>query len=129
MKTRRFHDRDALADFLTGKIGLTSDAQKDLLDQLDSKHSGSLNEVWLSDEQRSDLGLYSHHARILLGRNLQEPKYHTEKNPFHGYRIPVGKTDAHSPRPTIPDTVEIPCDDPHCGKTYSYTAPEIIRWY
>ena len=57
MKARRFHRRDELADFLTGKVGLTADAQRDLLGQLDSKRSGSLSEVWLSDEQRTDLGL------------------------------------------------------------------------
>jgi hypothetical protein len=54
--------------------------------------------------------------------------YHAEKNPFHGHRIPFGKTDAHSPRPEIPDYIDIPCDDKGCGKTYSYTATEIIRW-
>jgi len=56
-------------------------------------------------------------------------KYHSDKNPLFGHRIPVGKTDAHSPRPAIPDTLEIKCDDPHCGKTYSYKAREVIRWY
>ncbi len=57
MKPRRFHGRDALAEFLMGKVALTGDAQKDLLGQLDSKRIGSLPEVWLSDEQRSNLGL------------------------------------------------------------------------
>jgi hypothetical protein len=55
-------------------------------------------------------------------------KYHAEESPFHGQRIPVGKADEHSPRPTIPDFVDVTCDDQQCAKTYSYAAREIIRW-
>jgi hypothetical protein len=55
-------------------------------------------------------------------------KSHSAQNPFHGHKIPIGRTDEHSPRPRIPDYLDIPCDDPKCGKTYKYTAPEIIRW-
>ena len=32
------------------------------------------------------------------------------------------------PRPAIPDYLDIACDDPQCGKTYTYAAPEIFRW-
>lgn len=56
-------------------------------------------------------------------------EYHVQKNPFHGHRIPVGKTDAHSPLPAVHGTIDIQCDDPLCGRTYSYTGPEINRWY
>ena len=55
--------------------------------------------------------------------------YHSEKNPFHGHRIPIGKTGAHSQRPELPDHIDIACNDKGCGRTYSYSAPEIIRWY
>lgn len=55
--------------------------------------------------------------------------YHSEKNPFHGRRIPVGKTDVHSARPLLPNNLEVQCDDSGCGKTYSYTPAEVIRWY
>jgi hypothetical protein len=55
--------------------------------------------------------------------------YHAEKNPFGGHRVPVGRTDAHSPRPAIAETIDIQCDDSQCHKTYSYTASEIFRWY
>ncbi len=57
MRQRRFYSREELVDFLTRKVGLTCDVQKDLLDQLDSKRTSSLSEVWISDEQRSVLGL------------------------------------------------------------------------
>ena len=57
MGQRRFNNRDELVDFLTRKLGLTREVQKDLLDQLDSKRTGRLPEVWISDEQRSVLGL------------------------------------------------------------------------
>ena len=56
-------------------------------------------------------------------------RHHAKKNPLHGHRIPIGRTDAHSSRPAIPDYLDIPCDDQQCGKTYAYTAPEIFRWY
>lgn len=54
--------------------------------------------------------------------------HHAQQNPFHGHRIPVGRADAYSPRPAVSDSIDIPCDDPTCSKTYSYTASEIIRW-
>jgi hypothetical protein len=57
MKARRFHGRTELADFLENRLGLTDNARKDLLGQLDSKRSGTLPDVWLSNEQLSDLGL------------------------------------------------------------------------
>ena len=53
--------------------------------------------------------------------------FHAKKNPFLTHKIPIGRTDEHSPRPAIPDYLDIPCDDPRCGKTYAYTAAEIIR--
>jgi hypothetical protein len=56
-------------------------------------------------------------------------KHHSEENPLHGHRVPIGRTDAHSPRPAIPDYLDIQCDYRRCGRTYAYTAPEIIRWY
>jgi hypothetical protein len=62
---------------------------------------------------------------VVTCKNIE---HHCGKNPFHGYRIPVGRTDPHSPRPCILDKIEIQCDDPECRKTYSYTAPEIILW-
>ena len=35
-------------------------------------------------------------------------KFHSTQNQFHGHRIPIGRTDEHSPRPKIPDYLDIP---------------------
>jgi len=56
-------------------------------------------------------------------------RHHAKRNPLHRHKIPIGRTDEHSPRPEIPDYLDIPCDDRQCGKIYAYTAPEIFRWY
>ena len=65
------------------------------------------------------------HSWVVSCKNT---KYHNEKNPFHGHRIPVGKAEEHSPHFEFPGTIEVRCNDPACAKTYSYAAPEIILW-
>jgi hypothetical protein len=66
------------------------------------------------------------HFWVVTCKNTE---HHAKQNPLHGHRIPIGKTDENSPRPAVPETIKIECNDPTCGKTYSYTASEIIRWY
>lgn len=56
-------------------------------------------------------------------------RLHQEKNPFAGHRIPLGRTDAYSPRPPLPDTLDVRCDDLDCRKSYSYEREEVIRWF
>ena len=65
------------------------------------------------------------HYWVVTCKNTE---HHAGQNPFHGHRIPIGKTDANSPRPATPETIEIRCDDPTCRKNYPYAASEIIRW-
>jgi hypothetical protein len=57
MKPRRFDSSATLADFLKDKIGANEDARQDFLSQLASTRHGTMNEVWLSEEQRRQLGL------------------------------------------------------------------------
>jgi hypothetical protein len=57
MRPRRFKSYAALADFLREKIGAREDAMQDFLGQLASTHHGTMNEVWLPEEQRLKLGL------------------------------------------------------------------------
>jgi hypothetical protein len=57
MKPRRFDSSAALADFLRDKIGAHEDARQDFLSQLASTRHGTMNEVWLSEQQRLQLGL------------------------------------------------------------------------
>jgi hypothetical protein len=59
------------------------------------------------------------HFWVVTYKNTE---HHAKQNPLHGHRIP-------SPRPAVPETIKIECNEPTCGKTYSYTASEIIRWY
>jgi hypothetical protein len=57
MKPRRFHGHEALAAFLKDQIGAHDDARKDFLDQIASTHHGTMPEVSLTEEQRTQLGL------------------------------------------------------------------------
>jgi hypothetical protein len=57
MKPRRFHDGEALGAFLKDQIGANDDARKDFLDQIASTRHGTMPEVWLTEEQRIELGL------------------------------------------------------------------------
>jgi hypothetical protein len=55
--------------------------------------------------------------------------FHATKNLFNSHRIPLGRTDAYAPRPEIPETLEIVCDDPECGNVYTYSAGDVNRWF
>ena len=57
MKPRRFQGREALAVFLKDQIGAHDDARKGFLDQIASTHHGTMPEAWLTEEQRTRLGL------------------------------------------------------------------------
>ena len=52
--------------------------------------------------------------------------FHLRKNRFHGHRIPLGVTDAITPRPAIDERFEARCDD--CGKEYLYKPSEVVRY-
>ncbi len=57
MKPLAFANPAALADFLNKEIGAHEDARKDFLAQLASKRHATMNEVWLAEEKRVQLGL------------------------------------------------------------------------
>lgn len=57
MKPRRFTSLAALDDFLKERIGAHEDARQDFLGQLASSNHGTMNEVWIPEEQRAQLGL------------------------------------------------------------------------
>ncbi len=57
MKPRRFSSRAELTNFLAKKIGADEIASEDFLRQLDSRRHATMNEVWLTEEQRRQLGL------------------------------------------------------------------------
>ncbi|HEV2195826.1 MAG TPA: hypothetical protein VGR55_09590 [Candidatus Acidoferrum sp.] len=52
--------------------------------------------------------------------------YHLRQNLFHRHRIPLGLTDAVSPRPAIDARFRARCDD--CGKEYLYAPSEVLRY-
>jgi hypothetical protein len=55
--------------------------------------------------------------------------YHEQKNPFVPHRIPIGNApDYKTPRPEMPDYLNVPCDDKDCGRTFSYAGDEILLW-
>jgi hypothetical protein len=57
MKPRRFYGREELSAFLKDQIGAHDEARQDFLNQIASTRHATMQEVWLSDEQRSQLGL------------------------------------------------------------------------
>ncbi len=57
IKGRPFHGREELATFLKNQIGTDDDARKEFLDQIASTHHGTMPEVWLTEEQCTQLGL------------------------------------------------------------------------
>jgi hypothetical protein len=57
MKPLSFVSPAALADFLKEKIGVGEDPRKDFLAQLASMRHATMNEVWVSEKKRRQLGL------------------------------------------------------------------------
>lgn len=51
---------------------------------------------------------------------------HRRPNIFHVHRIPLGETDAVTPRPIIKRPIVVRCD--LCGKQYSYKPSEVLRY-
>jgi len=51
--------------------------------------------------------------------------FHRRRNLFHVHRIPLGQTDAVSPRP-ITGTFLVRCND--CGKEYLYEQSDVLRY-
>ena len=43
-----------------------------------------------------------------------------------GHRIPLGETDAYSPRPALAGNLVVRCDD--CGEERSYEPAEVLRF-
>ena len=51
---------------------------------------------------------------------------HDQNNKLFGHRIPLGETDAFSPRPVLAGPLAVLCDE--CGKEYSYEPDEVLRF-
>ncbi len=57
MKARRFYKRESLSAFLMNRVLLEPEAEKNLMNQLASKRSGSIPDIYLTGEQLLELGL------------------------------------------------------------------------
>jgi|GEM_PF-1301252 len=53
-------------------------------------------------------------------------KFHHQKNQLFGHRIPLGVTDAFTPRPVLTGPLVIRCDE--CGAEHSYEPAEVMRY-
>jgi len=53
-------------------------------------------------------------------------KFHHQKNHLFGHRIPLGVTDAFTPRPALTGPLVIRCDE--CGAEHSYEPAEVMRY-
>jgi hypothetical protein len=52
--------------------------------------------------------------------------FHRHPNIFNVHRIPLGETDAVSPRPRLDKPFAVRCDE--CGKQYMYQPSEVLRY-
>jgi hypothetical protein len=53
-------------------------------------------------------------------------RFHHHKNQLYGHRIPLGETDAFTPRPALAGRLVVRCDE--CGQEYSYEPAEVLRY-
>jgi hypothetical protein len=65
----------------------------------------------------------SHYCWIVICKN---GGFHRHTNLLFGHRIPLGETDAVSPRPALAGSFKVQCDE--CGKEYSYEADDVLRF-
>ena len=65
----------------------------------------------------------SHYCWIVICKN---GGFHRHTNLLFGHRIPLGETDAVSPRPALAGSFKVQCDE--CGKQYSYEADDVLRF-
>jgi hypothetical protein len=65
----------------------------------------------------------SHYCWIVICKN---GGFHRHTNLLFGHRIPLGETDAVSPRPALAGSFNVQCDE--CGKEYSYEADDVLRF-
>src|SRR6266550_3812292 len=52
--------------------------------------------------------------------------FHHHKNRLYGHRIPLGETDAYTPRPALAGRLVVRCDE--CGEENSYEPIEVLRY-
>ena len=52
--------------------------------------------------------------------------FHHQKNRLYGHRIPLGETDAFTPRPALAERLVVRCDE--CGEEYTYEPAEVLRY-
>jgi hypothetical protein len=65
----------------------------------------------------------SHYCWIVICKN---GGFHRHTNLLFGHRIPLGETDAVSPRPALAGSFKVQCDE--CGKEYPYEADDVLRF-
>src|ERR1700674_5650860 len=53
-------------------------------------------------------------------------RFHHQTNLLYGHRIPLGETDAFTPRPPLDGTLTVRCDE--CGEENSYEPAEVLRY-
>ena len=53
-------------------------------------------------------------------------RFHHQKARLFGHRIPLGETDAFSPRPDLAGSLAVRCDE--CGQEYAYEPTEVLRY-
>jgi hypothetical protein len=72
---------------------------------------------------KKEMWVDSHYCWIVICKN---GGFHRHTNLLFGHRIPLGETDAISPRPALAGSFNVQCDE--CGKEYSYEADDVLRF-
>jgi hypothetical protein len=64
----------------------------------------------------------SDYIRVVICKNHE---FHSKKNSFSGYKIPLGETDAFENPPDVGAGLKVLCDS--CGQENTYLAGDLMR--
>lgn len=70
-----------------------------------------------------ELWVDSEYCWVVICKNHS---FHRHPNLYNVHRIPLGQTDAVTPRPPIQRAFSVQCDE--CKKEYFYKPSEVLRW-
>jgi serine/threonine protein kinase len=75
------------------------------------------------EEPAKEMWVDSNYCWVVVCKN---DWFHRRPNMFNVHRIPLGETDAVSPRPSLDKPFAVRCDE--CGKEYMYQPSDVLRY-
>jgi len=90
--------------------------------ELSKAAKNEIHETTEAVEPTNELWANADYFWIVLCKN---ERFHHESNHNYAHRIPLGQTDAVSPKP-VGQRFKARCNS--CGKEYVYAASDVLRW-